>query len=84
MKLPPHCRLVDKHDDLLRNGWREALISGGEHLKRVLDEYLDLGFECALQELDPFQVEGCAHCYKAEGERLFRVFVRSKKKVAKR
>ncbi len=80
VRLPPHCRFVGQRDDLAGSGWREALVSGGDHLQRALDEYLDLGFECALQEIDPSQVEGCAQCYKAEGERLFRVFVRSREK----
>jgi len=75
-KFPPHCRLHPGPVEPQEGGWREAVVSGGEHLKRVLLEYVELGFECLLQELDPAEVEGCAHCFKAEGERMYRVFVR--------
>jgi hypothetical protein len=74
-RFPPHCR-VASHPKEAEEGWREALISGGGHLKRVLDEYVELGFECLLVELRPDEVEGCTRCYKSGGEPLYRVYVR--------
>ncbi len=52
------------------------MISGGEHLKRVLEEYGELGFQCLLEELGEENLEGCTQCYKLGGERMFRVYVR--------
>ncbi|MDI6873961.1 hypothetical protein [Candidatus Solincola sp.] len=76
ISFPPHCRLLDGSDPSPEEGWREAVISGGEHLKRVLDEYGEMGFECLLEELGDEDVEGCAKCYLLGGERMFRVYVR--------
>lgn len=76
VKLPPNCRLHHGPGRPEEGRWREAVVSGGEHLKRVLLEYVELGFECLLQEVDPAEVEGCARCFKTGGERMYRVFVR--------
>ena len=76
VNFPPHCRVMRDAAEKEGEGWREALVSGGDHLKRVLDEYGELGFECLLEELDPGEVEGCTECFKTEGERLYRVHVR--------
>jgi hypothetical protein len=78
IKFPPHCALLEDLSQVEEGGWREALISGGDHLKRVLDEYVELDFECLLEELDSPNVEGCTECFKVEGERIFRVYVRSR------
>lgn len=53
-----------------------ALISGGEHLKRVLDEYGELGFECLLEEVYGEDVEGCVECFKLGEETMYRVYIR--------
>ncbi|MBC7247505.1 MAG: hypothetical protein H5T73_06980 [Actinobacteria bacterium] len=76
VNFPPHCRLVSDASGAEREGWREAVVSAGDHLKRVLDEYGELGFECLLVELDAEAEGGCAECFLAGGERIFRVFVR--------
>lgn len=76
--LPPHCRLMRDPREKEVGGWREALVSGGDHLKRVLDEYGELGFECLLERIDADIIEGCAECYKI-GERVYRVHVRRRR-----
>jgi hypothetical protein len=76
VNFPPHCRLMRESDEVAEGGWREALVSAGDHLKRVLDEYGELGFACLLEELDAETAEGCTDCFKSEGERLFRLYVR--------
>ncbi len=76
VNFPLHCRLLRDAAEKEEGEWREAVVSGGDHLKRVLDEYGELGFECLLEELDPGEVEGCSHCFKAGGERIYRVYVR--------
>ena len=76
VNFPPHCRLLYDTAEVEEGGWREAVVSAGDHLKRVLDEYIELGFECLLEELDAEAVEGCSECFKSEGERMYRVYVR--------
>jgi hypothetical protein len=78
VKFPPHCRILRDHGVIAEEGWKEALISGGDHLKRVLEEYGELGFECLLEELESPGVGGCSECFKAAGERIYRVYVRLK------
>lgn len=73
---PPHCRLLLDLAEVETGGWREAVVSAGDHLKRVLDEYVELGFECLLEELDAGAVGGCTECFKSDGERMYRVYVR--------
>jgi hypothetical protein len=76
VNFPPHCRLMSEPDEVAGGGWREALVSSGDHLKRVLDEYGELGFVCLLEELDAETAEGCTDCFKSEGEHLYRLYVR--------
>lgn len=75
-RFPPHCRVLRDPLEKEVGSWRESVVSGGEHLKRVLDEYGELGFECLLEELGREDVEGCAECFKLAGERMYRVYVR--------
>jgi hypothetical protein len=76
VNFPPHCYLLGDAGEIEAGGWREALVSGGDHLKRALDEYGELGFDCLLEELDAGRVEGCTQCFKADGERIYRLYVR--------
>ena len=76
VNFPPHCRLLSEPREVDEGGWREAVVSGGDHLKRVLDEYRELDFECLLEELDSEAAEGCSECFKSGGERMYRVYVR--------
>ncbi|OFW57974.1 MAG: hypothetical protein A2Y75_12145 [Candidatus Solincola sediminis] len=71
---PPHCSILDD-SSRLEQGWREALISSGDHLKRVLDEYGELDFDCLLEEVEVSTVNGCTECFKV-GEPIYRVYVR--------
>jgi hypothetical protein len=75
VKFPAHCRLITDAREAEDAGWREALISSGDHLKRVLDEYGDLDFDCLLERLDISAIEGCTDCFQP-GERIYRVYVR--------
>ncbi len=73
---PPHCRLLQEPAEIGEGRWREAMISGGDHLYRVVREYGELGFECLLEEADAAAAPGCSGCYKAGGEPLYRLYVR--------
>ncbi|NPV60123.1 MAG: hypothetical protein HPY75_10710 [Actinobacteria bacterium] len=76
MNFPPRCRLLLDPAEVEEGGWREAVVSSGDHLKRVLDEYVELGFECLLEEIEAEAAPGCSECFKAGEERLYRVYVR--------
>lgn len=76
VNFPPHCRLLRDSREIGEGGWREALLSGGDHLSRVLSEYGELGFECLLEELRPQDIDGCSHCLKVGDERVYRLYVR--------
>ena len=76
VNFPPRCRPLRDPAELGEGGWRDAVVSAGDHLKRVLDEYVELGFECLLEELDAEASPGCGECFKTGGERVYRVFVR--------
>ena len=56
-------------------GWKEICISSGDHLKRVIEMYEELGFETRLQELSPSELEGCSVCY-GEHEKVYRLLAR--------
>lgn len=75
-RFPEHCRLMRNKAEKRSGGWKEALVSGGEHLKRALEEYGELGFECLLEELEEGDFEGCSECFRLGRERMFRVYVR--------
>jgi hypothetical protein len=76
VNLPPGCSFLGDKGEIVEGGWREAVVSAGDHLKRVLDEYRELEFECLLEELDADAAPGCTDCFKAGGERIYRVYVR--------
>lgn len=76
IRFPPNCSLVKDVEEIGAGGWREALVSGGDHLARALNEYRELGFECLLEELDAEAAPGCGECFKSGDERLYRVYVR--------
>jgi multimeric flavodoxin WrbA len=62
----------------VKEGWTEASISGGSHLKRMLEMYEELGFEVYLEEIDPKECDGCTVCYQEGGETMYRVYTRTK------
>jgi len=76
VNFPPRCRPLQDPAEVEAGGWREAVVSAGDHLKRVLDEYVELGFECLLEELGAEAAPGCGECFKSGGERVYRVYVR--------
>ena len=61
---------------LERDGWRVASITGGQHLKRVLEMYDELGVEVLLEEIDPQECADCTECYKADNESMYRVYTK--------
>ncbi len=64
-----------------KEGWTEASISGGSHLKRMVEMYQELDFEVYLEEVDPREGEGCTVCYEADNETMYQVYIRPKDRV---
>ncbi len=63
-------------DELEKEGWKVASITGGQHLRRTLEMYEELGVETYLQEITPEECGGCTECYKA-GETIYRIYTKS-------
>ena len=69
-------------DELEREGWEAASITGGQHLRRTLEMYQELGLETYLEEVSPEECGGCTECYKSDGETIYRIYIRANDEVA--
>jgi len=63
-------------EELEKQGWKPATVTGGSHLKRTLEMYQELGFETRLEQVNPDEYEGCIECYESSGETLYQVYTR--------
>lgn len=63
-------------EELEKEGWKLAATSSGEHLRRILEMYQELGFEVYLQEVTPEECGGCTICYVAGEETITRIYTR--------
>lgn len=71
-------KLVKTKQQLEAEGWKLASVTGGDHLKRTLEMYQELGIEVYLEEVKPEEAEGCAECYKAGNETIYRIYTKAK------
>ncbi len=62
--------------ELGREGWVLATITGGQHLKRILEMYEELGLDIHLEETSPGECAGCTECYQANGEPIYRIYTK--------
>ncbi len=77
---------MDK-DKLEKEGWQFSSISSGDHLKRWLDVYKEMGFDILLEEVDLSKENKeelgcgteCTVCYENPKEPPFRIYIKSKK-----
>ena len=58
-------------------GWKLASITGGKHLKRMLDMYEELGIEVYLEKAPAEKCQHCTKCYEQEKEFIFNVYTRT-------
>jgi hypothetical protein len=73
---------ISKGEQELKNeGWILASVSGGDHLKRTLDMYHELGFETYLEGVKPEECDGCTECYSTGNEIVYRIYTRSLKEA---
>ncbi len=66
--------------EAVREGWQLATITSGEHLKRVLEMYGELGIEVYTEVVTPRECGGCTACYVAGNENIYRIYTRTKDK----
>lgn len=62
--------------ELESEGWREASVTSGGQLERVLAMYRELGIEVHLEEVAPEECDGCTECFQG-GETIYRLYTRS-------
>ncbi len=65
-------------DDLEKEGWRVGSVTGGQHLRRTLEMYEELGIETFVEEGKPEDCEGCTECFAAGEETIYRIYSRPK------
>ena len=56
--------------------WKVASITSGDHLRRTLEMYEELGIETRLEEISPEECVGCRECYRRSNEIQYRVYVK--------
>lgn len=59
-------------------GWNLSTTTSGQHLKRTLEMYRELGFDVLIKEVTPEDCGECTACYVAGKETLYRVYTRPK------
>lgn len=65
--------------ELKRQGWQFASTTGGEHLKRTLEMYDELGIETYLIKLEPEKCGDCTKCYELGDEAIYMVYIKGLK-----
>lgn len=71
-------KVVKTKEQLEREGWKATSVTGGDHLRRALEMYQELGIEVYLEEVKPEECGGCTECYKASNETIYRIYTRTK------
>ncbi|MDD5093734.1 MAG: hypothetical protein PHV74_05045 [Dehalococcoidia bacterium] len=65
------------NEELLKQGWKHASITGGKHLDRTLEMYEELGLEVLIEEVNPSDCGQCTVCFASGNEKMYRVYTRS-------
>jgi hypothetical protein len=53
-----------------------ASVTGGDHLKRALEMYQELGIEIHLEKVNPEECGSCTKCFTAGNETIFRIYTK--------
>ena len=69
-------KMAKTRQQLEAEGWKVASVTGGDHLKRMLEMYQELGIEVYLEEVKPEECEGCTECFTAGNETIYRVYTK--------
>ena len=70
------CEESKTRKQLEAEGWTQASITGGNHLKRTLQMYEELGIEVYLEEIEPSSCGQCTVCYEQGDEKMYRIYTR--------
>jgi multimeric flavodoxin WrbA len=66
-----------KSERQLKNeGWKLASLTSGEHLKRTLEMYNELGIETYLFTVDPEKCGTCTKCYIFGEEKPYKIYIK--------
>jgi hypothetical protein len=57
-------------------GWKVASVTGGDHLKRTLEMYQELGIEIYLEEVKPEECGSCTGCFTTGSETIYRIYTK--------
>lgn len=68
-------------NDEIEAGWTQAALSGGMHLRRIVEMYQELDFEVHLEEIRPEECAECTACYRKSDEKIYRVYTRPKQRL---
>jgi len=63
--------------EMEREGWKMASVTGGAHLKRTMEMYKEMGFETYLEAVNPEECAGCTACYKSANETIYRIYTKA-------
>ena len=63
---------------MAREGWKLASTTSGDHLKRTLEMYRELGFDVYTEEVTPAECGECTVCYTLGNEVIYRIYTRAK------
>jgi hypothetical protein len=63
--------------ELISSGWKMATVSSGEHLRRTILMYGELGLQTKLVKVDPTTLEQCTACYRIIDEPLYKIYTRT-------
>jgi hypothetical protein len=65
-----------KQKELELEGWQFASASSGEHLKRTLKMYEEIGIETNLVKVDAANCKFCSQCFEGGNEELYFIYIR--------
>ncbi len=63
-------------EQLEKQGWKLATSSSGDHLKRTIEMYHELGIETYLYKVEPGKCGECTLCFEKGGEDLYRIYIK--------
>jgi hypothetical protein len=67
----------DKDTDSGKAGWALASITSGEHYRRIIEMYKELGIEIMAEKVDPTTCSGCTRCYAEGNEDIYKIYTKS-------
>ena len=68
--------MTKSKQELEAEGWKLASVTGGDHLKKTLDMYQELGIEVYLEEVRPGECGGCTECFTTSNETIYRIYTK--------